>query len=103
MFVCDIDGAGLAELAEELPRLATGLCDVSRREQIERMVAEAAQALGGIDVLINNAGIAGPTAPTAELDPDAWEKVLQVDLKDLGISWDGEVRRKRPSPCIRWR
>jgi NAD(P)-dependent dehydrogenase (short-subunit alcohol dehydrogenase family) len=80
VFVFDIDAAGLDELAEELPGLTTGLCDVSRREQIERMVAEAAQALGGLDVLINNAGIAGPTAPVAELDPDAWEKVLQVNL-----------------------
>jgi NAD(P)-dependent dehydrogenase (short-subunit alcohol dehydrogenase family) len=70
----------LAELAKELPGLTTGLCDVSQREQIERMVAVAAQALGGIDVLINNAGIAGPTAPVAEFDPDAWEKVLQVNL-----------------------
>ena len=80
VFVCDIDRAGLAELARELPSLVTGLCDVSEREQIERMVTDAAQALGGIDVLINNAGIAGPTAPVAELDPEAWEKVLQVNL-----------------------
>ncbi len=80
VFVCDIDRAGLAELARELPGLVTGLCDVSEREQIERMVTDAAQALGGIDVLINNAGIAGPTAPVAELDPEAWEKVLQVNL-----------------------
>ena len=44
------------------------------------MVADAAQALGGIDVLINNAGIAGPTAPVVELIPTHWEKVLQVNL-----------------------
>jgi NAD(P)-dependent dehydrogenase (short-subunit alcohol dehydrogenase family) len=36
--------------------------------------------LGGLDVLINNAGIAGPTAPVENMDPDEWEKVMQVDL-----------------------
>jgi NAD(P)-dependent dehydrogenase (short-subunit alcohol dehydrogenase family) len=36
--------------------------------------------LGGLDVLVNNAGIAGPTAPVEAMDPDEWEKVLRVDL-----------------------
>jgi NAD(P)-dependent dehydrogenase (short-subunit alcohol dehydrogenase family) len=36
--------------------------------------------LGGLDVLINNAGIAGPTAPVEAVDPDAWETVLRVGL-----------------------
>jgi len=36
--------------------------------------------MGGYDVLINNAGIAGPTAPVDEINPDDWEKVMQVDL-----------------------
>jgi NAD(P)-dependent dehydrogenase (short-subunit alcohol dehydrogenase family) len=44
------------------------------------MVGEAIQALGGLDVLVNNAGIAGPTAPVEHMDPDEWEKVIQVDL-----------------------
>ena len=33
-----------------------------------------------LDVLVNNAGVSGPTAPVEEMDPDAWEKVMQVDL-----------------------
>jgi NAD(P)-dependent dehydrogenase (short-subunit alcohol dehydrogenase family) len=44
------------------------------------MVAGAVDALGGLDVLVNNAGISGPTALVEEMDPDAWEKVMQVDL-----------------------
>jgi NAD(P)-dependent dehydrogenase (short-subunit alcohol dehydrogenase family) len=39
-----------------------------------------ARALGGLDVLVNNAGIAGPTAPVEEMDPDEWDKVMEVDL-----------------------
>jgi len=44
------------------------------------MVGEAIQSLGGLDVLVNNAGISGPTAPVEDMDPDEWEKVIQVDL-----------------------
>jgi NAD(P)-dependent dehydrogenase (short-subunit alcohol dehydrogenase family) len=44
------------------------------------MVLEAADKLGGIDVLVNNAGTSGPTAPVQDLEPDQWEQVLQVNL-----------------------
>ena len=80
VFVCDIDAEGLRALAEEIEGLKTGVCDVSSRNDIERMVGEAVQALGGLDVLVNNAGISGPTAPVEDMDPDEWEKVIQVDL-----------------------
>jgi NAD(P)-dependent dehydrogenase (short-subunit alcohol dehydrogenase family) len=44
------------------------------------MVGQAVKALGGLDVLVNNAGIAGPTAPVEQFNPDDWEKVVQVNL-----------------------
>ncbi len=80
IFVCDIDAAGLKLLAGEIAGLKTGICDVSKRQDIERMMSACIAALGGLDVLVNNAGIAGPTAPVDTMDPDEWEKVMQVDL-----------------------
>jgi NAD(P)-dependent dehydrogenase (short-subunit alcohol dehydrogenase family) len=80
VFVCDINAKALNELASEITSLKTGICDVSKRADIERMVAECTQALGGLDVLVNNAGISGPTAPVENMDPGEWEKVMQVDL-----------------------
>jgi NAD(P)-dependent dehydrogenase (short-subunit alcohol dehydrogenase family) len=44
------------------------------------MVEAAVDALGGLDVLVNNAGISGSTAPVEKSDPDEWEKVVQVNL-----------------------
>ena len=56
VFVCDIDEAGLERLEQESPGVLTATCDVANRAEIERMVAAAAAALGGLDVLVNNAG-----------------------------------------------
>ncbi len=78
--ICDIDVKALETAKNAIPGLLTTVCDVSKRQDIERMVATAAEVLGGLDVLVNNAGISGPTAPVEEMDPDAWEKVMQVNL-----------------------
>jgi NAD(P)-dependent dehydrogenase (short-subunit alcohol dehydrogenase family) len=80
VYTCDINQAALDRSAAVLKGLRTGFCDVGSRAQIETMVKQAAEMLGGIDTVVNNAGISGPTAPVQDLDPDAWEKVLQVNL-----------------------
>ncbi len=78
--VCDIDAKALDAAAQDIPGLKTIVCDVSKRQDIERMVARTVEALGGLDVLVNNAGIAGPTAPVEDADPDQWEAVMTVDV-----------------------
>ncbi|HYK76814.1 MAG TPA: SDR family oxidoreductase [Daejeonella sp.] len=80
VFVCDINTEALSVLEKTVPRVATTVCDIGNRSDIEKMVSLAAETLGGIDVLINNAGIAGPTAPVEKINPDEWEKVMQIDL-----------------------
>lgn len=80
VIVCDIDEAGLAALEETVPGVRTTVCDISSRAEIEQMMARAIHSLGGLDVLVNNAGISGPTLPTDQLDPNDWEKVVQVNL-----------------------
>jgi NAD(P)-dependent dehydrogenase (short-subunit alcohol dehydrogenase family) len=80
VYACDIDGAALERAADALPGLLVRRCDVGDRADVTAMVADAAARLGGIDVLVNNAGIGGPTAPVHELDPSAWDAVLRVNL-----------------------
>ena len=80
VFVCDIDANALAAIAKEIPGLIAQPCDVAHRAEIERMVPDAVSRLGGIDVLINNAGIAGMTLPVADYPPDDWDKVMAVNL-----------------------
>ena len=54
--------------------------DVSDAGQVAAMFRAVDEAFGGLDVLVNNAGVDGPRAPTWEADPAAWERVLKVDL-----------------------
>ena len=80
IFVCDIDDKALAAIAKEIPGVIASRCDMAVRADIERMVPEAVTALDGLDVLINNAGIAGLTLPADQMPPDEWDKVVAVNL-----------------------
>jgi NAD(P)-dependent dehydrogenase (short-subunit alcohol dehydrogenase family) len=80
VFICDIDAKGLEALAKEIPGLTAKPCDMGSRVEIERMVPDAIAALGGLDVLINNAGIAGLTLPVDQYPPDDWDKVIAVNI-----------------------
>ena len=77
---CDIDEAALTALRAEVPGVSTSTCDVADRASVHAMIDQAMADLGGLDVLINNAGIAGPAASVADFDPAAWDAVLRVNL-----------------------
>ncbi len=83
VFTCDIDDAALAALKAEIPGLLTTVCDMSKRAEIERMVPHGIDALGGLDVLINNAGIAGPTAPVDNMPPEEWDRTLSLNITGM--------------------
>ena len=66
--VCDIDAEALATLAEELPQLSYSVTDVGDEAQVAQFFRDGLEQLGGIDVLVNNAGIGGPAGPLETLD-----------------------------------
>ena len=78
--LCDVDEAALTAVAAALPGATTSRADVADEGDVDRLFAAARAALGGLDVLVNNAGIAGPTAPIEEVDPADWRRCLEVDL-----------------------
>jgi NAD(P)-dependent dehydrogenase (short-subunit alcohol dehydrogenase family) len=78
--ICDIDADALRAVGQELPTVTVSVCDVSDLGAVQRMVGEAIAALGGLDTLVNNAGIAGPTATVETFDADAWDAVMRVNL-----------------------
>ena len=57
---CDVDETALSALASSDPTITQTRCDVSDRAAVKNLFAEAVAKLGGLDVLVNNAGVAGP-------------------------------------------
>jgi NAD(P)-dependent dehydrogenase (short-subunit alcohol dehydrogenase family) len=80
VWVCDIAEEKLAEAAAALPGLGTMRCDVSDPAQVDAFVAAAAEAMGGLDFVINNAGIAGPAAPVEEISTEDWMRTQAINV-----------------------
>jgi NAD(P)-dependent dehydrogenase (short-subunit alcohol dehydrogenase family) len=66
--------------------------DVTRADDAERLVASAVDAFGGVDVLVNNAGIY-PIDPLLEMTEDSWDKVVDANLKSVHLMTQGAARR----------
>src|SRR5947208_6009149 len=66
-----------------LPGVTQTRADVANLDDVERLFRDAKQTLGGLDVLVNNAGIAGPTAKVEDIRPEDWERCIAVDLNGM--------------------
>ncbi|MBR1222592.1 SDR family oxidoreductase [Bradyrhizobium sp. U87765 SZCCT0131] len=78
--ICDVDEAALTARAASDPQFSRFTCDVANRAAVAPLFENVTKALGGLDVLVNNAGIAGPTARVEEMHPEDWDRCLQVCL-----------------------
>ena len=79
----DIDGDALGKAIAALEpsgKVGRSIVDVTDAGSIANAVVAALHALGKIDILINNAGITGGNAPTWELPPEVWRRVIEVNL-----------------------
>lgn len=74
--IVDIDRAAIDDCLQSNPEITASICDVADRNQ----VAELFGSFQSLDILINNAGVAGPTAALEDIEIDDWEQTLAVDL-----------------------
>ncbi|WP_250482306.1 SDR family oxidoreductase [Caballeronia sp. GACF5] len=80
VFVCDTNQLALGAIASDHPRIGTIACDVSQEASVAAMIDAAVKFLGGLDCLVNNAGTAGPTAPTVDVTAPDWAMCIDVNL-----------------------
>jgi NAD(P)-dependent dehydrogenase (short-subunit alcohol dehydrogenase family) len=80
VFICDISEGRLEQCQAELPGIEGFPADVSDPIQVDNYFEEAISFLGGLDVLVNNAGIAGPSGPVEEMTPKEWDRTIAVNL-----------------------
>ena len=80
IWICDADTNNLEQSLKENPNWNGTQCDVSDENQVDQLFKEMSDSFGGLEILVNNAGIAGPTAPVEEIDPDEWRRSVGVNL-----------------------
>jgi NAD(P)-dependent dehydrogenase (short-subunit alcohol dehydrogenase family) len=91
---CDIDETALASLPCEVMARRV---DVADGDALRAFVAAAIDALGGLDCLVNNAGIAGPTAPVEDVGLDQWNATLAICLTSQFVTTAAAVAALRQS------
>lgn len=75
------DGAALAALADEIgPNALPLACNVANFSEVEAAVSKTCEVFGGVDVLINNAGMIDPIARLEQADPAAWARLIDVNV-----------------------
>ncbi len=106
LLLADLPGTGLEEVAAGLratgARVLTSPADVSRESDFEALVARAEAELGGLDLLVNNAGIEGAVAPIESYPLDVFDRVLAVNVRGvfLGLRFAGPLLQRRGGGAI---
>jgi NAD(P)-dependent dehydrogenase (short-subunit alcohol dehydrogenase family) len=106
LLLADVAEPGLAESADAArragARVVTAAADVSRAEDFEALVARTERELGGLDLLVNNAGIEGVVAPIESYPLDVFDRVLAVNVRGvfLGMRAAAPALRRRGGGAI---
>ena len=78
--ICDVSEASVEEFGSTYPDHVASVADVSDEAAIGAIFEEVERDWGGLDVLVNNAGIAGPTGGVDEIPTDDWRRCVEVCL-----------------------
>jgi len=82
--IADRDSAGLEIMAAEIGRNAVPYeINVADALEVEAMIGFAERECGGLNLAVNNAGISGPAAPTADYPLDGWQQVMDINLNSV--------------------
>ncbi len=93
--ICDVSQTFLDEFCVANPSAEGTLCDVSDVVQVNKLFDEVEAVYGRLDVLVNNAGVAGPTSAVEDIEPDEWDRTIGVDLNGVFYC------TRRAAPLIR--
>ena len=81
--ICDVVQSSLDETVKTFPGVTATLADVSSLSDVDRLFADAQANLGGLDCMINNAGVAGPTGKVEEIEIEDWERCIAIDVNGM--------------------
>ncbi len=78
--ICDVSESHLEKALREIPSLYGSQVDVADLAQVDKLFDDVRKNLGGLDVLVNNAGVAGPTLAVEEIAPEDWNRTMAVNI-----------------------
>src|SRR5712691_12876736 len=96
LVLADLDGPGVEKVAAELGQVAVQ-ADVTRRDDVERMIDEAYNRWGRLDVLFNNAGVIR-VQPLLEVTEAEWDRVMSINLRAVFFVLQAVARRMKNQP-----
>ncbi|MGX4677329.1 SDR family oxidoreductase [SAR92 clade bacterium H246] len=83
VYICDIDASMLERALADNTGLQGAISDVGDPQQVESFFTTVKEALGGIDVLVNNAGVGGPRASVEHISYDDWDSCIRINLSGM--------------------
>ncbi len=78
--IADVNAQAVQDITQQYPEISGTVGDVSKAADMDTLFHEVQNQLGGLDVLVNNAGIAGATAPVTDYPIDTWNAVVSINL-----------------------
>lgn len=78
--VCDASAEHIDDFVSANANATATHADVGHRDEVDQVFADIRKLHGGLHILINNAGVAGPSAPVEEIDEDGWDRCIRINL-----------------------
>lgn len=78
--VCDIDSTALDDFARANPKVLAVKADVSQPDEVATAVSRMSGSFGGVEIVVNNAGVSGPTESVDRITIDDWRRTLDVNV-----------------------
>ena len=86
VFICDNNKSALENFSKKNPWIKCAFADVSNETQMKEFFSEIKNEFGEINVLINNAGISGPSSRLEDIDLEDWKNTLDINLSGTFLS-----------------
>ncbi|MBT5571837.1 MAG: SDR family oxidoreductase [Alphaproteobacteria bacterium] len=81
--ICDVQSELISGMTENNMNVTGTLADVGKPADVETLVAEAVTQMGGVDVLVNNAGVGGPRGAIEDISYEDWDRTISVNLNGM--------------------